>query len=86
MKYIKSYLQTLIKMKSQNEAIDICLEFADEIFHNPEITNIIVRIRKDLVSELHYELNILNFGLKRETRESSEYSLVNFEKIYPIDF
>ena len=73
-------------MKNQSEAIDICLEFSDEIFHNPDITNIIVRIRKDLVADLYKKLNTLNFGMKRVIRENSEYSLVNFEKIYPFDF
>jgi hypothetical protein len=73
-------------MKSKNKAIDICLEFSDEIFHNPDITNIIVRIKKDLVVELHDKLDGLNFGMKRVIRENAEYSLVNFEKIYPIDF
>ena len=73
-------------MKNQSKAIDICLEFSDEIFHNPEITNIIVRIKKDRVVDLYKQLNTLNFGMKRVIRENSEYSLVNFEKIYPFDF
>ena len=73
-------------MKNQSKAIDICLEFSDEIFHNPEITNIIVRIKKDRVGDLYNQLNILNFAMKRMVSENSEYSLVNFEKIYPIHF
>lgn len=71
-------------MKSESKAIDICLEFSDEIFHNPQITNIIVRIKRKLVVDLNQKLNTLDFRIKTVVPEDKEYSLVNFEKIYSI--
>ena len=70
-------------MNVENKAIDICLGFSNEIFHNPEVTNIIVRIKTKSVEELKIQLLELDFEEKRTVREDKIYSIVNFEKIYP---
>jgi hypothetical protein len=73
-------------MNQQDQALDICLEFSNEIFHNPDITNIIIRIEKAAIPQLQERLDSLGFKTKRVVRENKKYSIVNFEKVYPIIF
>jgi len=70
-------------MNQKHEAIDICLSFSNEIFHNPEVTNIIVRIESDLIPKLKEQLEPLDFHEKRRHAENKKCSIINFEKIYP---
>lgn len=70
-------------MNVENEAVSICLAFSNEIFHNPEVTNIIVRIKTKSIPDLKEELWDLSFEEKRTIREDKIYSIINFEKVYP---
>lgn len=67
------------------EALDICETFSEEIFHNKDASNIIIRMQTIQMKELIADLRSLDYSPKRIVRESKTHSIINFEKIYPFE-
>jgi len=68
------------------EAIDICEKFCKEVFHNTDISNIVVRIEKDSMGLLIDELFDMDYRPKTTVRESKTHYIINFEKTYPFEW
>ena len=66
--------------------IDICEKFSKEIFHNRDVSNIVVRIEKIHMSALIDQLFDIDYRAKTTVRESKTHYIINFEKTYPFEW
>jgi len=67
------------------KALEICERFSSDIFYNKDTSNIVVRLEKQDVEELCEELRLINYLHKNKVRESKQYFIINFEKIFPFE-